>query len=278
MSSIHELINQFYDSNCTIMLSNMPPKDKIKWVDHHINKPILHDPDYIIFKHFKEPTALTLDIGANWGYSVTSMLAAGCASRIHSFEPLACYVPHLSRLKERLPKRYDFRQCGLGAENARLRFVTPVLNDDPLTGYTSASESAHRLHLRNNLEWEVKQRKLERIELTFIVSEAQVYRLDDIAGEFANIRVMKIDTEGHEPLVIAGGIKTIAEHRPLLMIEGANRVAGVAKPLAEAGYLFAERDNEQLRLSSRISKEVNGFFVHPSRMEEYQALGLLAEQ
>ena len=39
----------------------------------------------------------------------------------------------------------------------------------------------------------------------------------------------------------------LEKHAPLLMIEGANRLPEVVDPLAVAGYVFAERDQDYLR-------------------------------
>ena len=187
MSHISDVINGFYDANCSNSLSTETIKDDPTWIDHCLANPEMHDPDYAIFAHFRDPQSTVLDVGANWGYSVTSILATGCRSSIISFEPLACYAPHLTRLKEKLPGRFNFFSYGLGAESAELRFVTPVLNGDVLTAYTSASESAHRENLWRNLEWEVAQRKTAKIDLKFIVSRASVRKLDEAAANIVNI-------------------------------------------------------------------------------------------
>jgi FkbM family methyltransferase len=271
-------INRFYDQNCAISLSNAVSKDNPIWIDHSLAKPTLHDPDYVIFRHFRDPGTTVLDVGANWGYSVISMIAAGCGASIISFEPLSCFTPHLSLLASRLPGRYSFVQCGIGARSEELRFVTPVLNGEALTAYASASEVSHRSHLWQNMAEEIARRGIASGEITleFSVSYASVKKLDEAVSNVDDIEAIKIDVEGHEPAAILGGLDTLQRCKPLLMVETANRNPDVVAPLTEAGYLFAVREGNCLRQSADISDETNGFFVHRDRLHEYARRGILA--
>ena len=49
-----------------------------------------------------------------------------------------------------------------------------------------------------------------------------VRRLDDVMAELepaGNISFIKIDTEGFEPMVLKGAMKTIRKHRPVMVVE-----------------------------------------------------------
>ncbi len=149
---------------------------------------------------------------------------------------------------------------------------------------TSACEESHRKHLAFHVEVSLNARGIAHsdLNLRFIVDKLPVTTLDkliesyDGALSFRAIPAIKIDVEGAESAVLKGAERLLAEHRPLLMIEGANRRPEVAKPLHLQGYMFATRDGDRLRLSDRISDQPNGFFAHRSRLEEYRRTGLLA--
>ena len=59
------------------------------------------------------------------------------------------------------------------------------------------------------------------------------------------------------------------------MIEGANRAKEVAAHLIDLGYLYADRDGDVVRLNSEMSSAINGYWIHPSRREMYEQIGLL---
>ncbi len=69
-------------------------------------------------------------------------------------------------------------------------------------------------------------------------------RLDDVLPKYpfdidvSNITAMKIDVEGFEAAVLAGAVQTLRLHKPLIMIEGANRNADVVACLVSAWLLL----------------------------------------
>jgi len=110
--------------------------------------------------------------------------------------------------------------------------------------------------------------------------DAPVARLDDQldAGGFRvptdKIVGMKIDTEGYEGQVIAGCPKLLAMQRPLVLCEAGHTNASVCQ-LLKAGYVYARRENRQLKIVLGPTAGVNGFFLHPDRAQEYRRIGLL---
>jgi len=83
--------------------------------------------------------------------------------------------------------------------------------------------------------------------------------------------------EGFESRVLAGAKQTLSDHKPLLYIEGANRVATVVEILEEHGYRYGDFHQNAVRLSDCPSTRVNGFFLHASRLDEYRRLELLID-
>jgi FkbM family methyltransferase len=286
--SISDRINAFYDSGCSdpamlTFLEAEPYREKVKWVDAVFEKAEMHEADYAVFGHFRDPATAVLDVGANYGYSVSSMCAAGCLASVLSIEALPWYRDHLARVRARDPKRFDFRVTGVGQAPAALRFVTPVINGVIASALTSADETTHRQHLFRNVEATLAERGIAATDLAlkFIITTQSVTTLDRIVAgydgrlDLRQIVAIKIDVEGQEGAVLAGARALLAEHRPLIMSEGANRPPEVRAVMAEADYAFACRDGTQLRLDEEISMEANGYFLHRSRLAAYAASGLL---
>lgn len=78
-------------------------------------------------------------------------------------------------------------------------------------------------------------------------------RLDDL--DFDAVSLMKVDVEGHEEAVLRGGDRTIAKHRPFMIIESENRhnpgaVGRLCSFLASRDYrCFFLKDDKLLPLS-----------------------------
>jgi len=254
------------------------------WVDGLFNSPKMHEPEFVIFRHFQDQNETILDIGANWGYSVASIWASGSRSSILSFEPNPMHHECLERVKELWPGRFDFVASALGSEDAELNFIIPVIDGKAIHGLTSSV-------LKDGIAWAVFENLVavaiqhcaqsEPPELRFLEANWNVSRLDDILGSrrFAipssKIVAMKINVEGMEGAVLAGGSSTLSTHKPLIMLEGANRSRNVAELMSARGFNYAEFNDGTLELSDRPSLRVNGFFVHKESIAEFRKIGLL---
>ena len=182
----------------------------------------------------REGTAV--DVGANWGL-YTYAMARACAEVV-AFEP----NPEASTLirAARLP-------------NVRL-----------LDAALSSKEGTARLHMpvRNGMElasWGSLLGDRMAGEVAVATLEVRLMRLDDFA--LKDVCFIKIDVEGHELDVLAGARETIAESRPVCLIEASektlpavvaffsrispdyNRAADLAGvPLSSGNYLFRTSD------------------------------------
>lgn len=79
-------------------------------LDHIMNFETVFDKDYLVFTHFKDENSTILDIGANYGYSATTIWQVGSASAVASFEPIRGYELILEELGRRVnanSKRYE---------------------------------------------------------------------------------------------------------------------------------------------------------------------------
>lgn len=139
------------------------------------------------------PDASCLDVGAHQGDVLADILRVAPHGRHIAYEPL----PHLwARLVERFPG-VDVRNAALSDRDGESSFV----HVRDLTQYSGLRERTYP---------RVVDRELIRV---------RTERLDDHLPDGWVPSFMKIDVEGAECLVIAGALRTIAEHRPTVVVE-----------------------------------------------------------
>ena len=174
----------------------------------------------------RDQPGLMLDIGANTG--LFSLLAAAASAELEvvAFEPLAPVRKLLEdnlRLNPDLSRRIRVEPFGLSRSAGSFPFYETI-NDLGLVTTSSSLELGHAQQAGQYREHRIETRTL-----------------DDWAEALADaaIQVVKCDVEGHEHAVIEGGWRTLARHRPFVVIE----VLGVVETgihnrlLDELGYL-----------------------------------------
>jgi FkbM family methyltransferase len=169
----------------------------------------------LLFKMLK-PGDVALDIGANIGAMALPMLhAVGPTGRVIAFEPQeplarACHATLV--LNASNPRSFEVRQCALGAEPGSL-VVPPVDYDAPANNFGCV--------------------ELEKDGPGTVVPVNKLDLLD-----LPRVNVIKIDAEGMEGDVIAGGERLIAHDRPFMLVEndrGAKYLALIAQ-IEALGY------------------------------------------
>jgi FkbM family methyltransferase len=151
------------------------------WEAHHLRK-------------FLKAGNLLFDIGANIGYyAITLAAALGRECRVHAFEP---FPPSYERL----------------LTNITLNSFTETISAHRL----ALSDRERVAHMRIRVGGNSGSARLdtqgERIlttTLDIFCSSNRIERLDFV----------KIDAEGHEEFVLAGGSQTIRQHRPVILLE-----------------------------------------------------------
>jgi FkbM family methyltransferase len=164
------------------------------------------------------PDDVILDIGANIGFHTVTMARAAHRGHLYAFEP----VPEMAEQHS--------RNCAIN----RLENVT-------LYNFALGKEDAE-LEMRVNVGGEGLQGTSTFIADNDNVTEnpdryefrtMKVRRLDDIVGSLelpGRIGFVKIDTEGFDTHVLEGGMETIREHRPIVIVEAhSTRLAQAGK-------------------------------------------------
>ena len=142
-----------------------------------------------------------IDVGANHGtFSAHAATLVGKAGIVIAIEP----QPHLAQLIEKTLRTTDAApfqvlNCACGRTESEATLFVPERNSGEATLSLAYVEAL--------------KRREQRVKLTTLDAVAEQFVSDG-----SNV-VIKIDVEGHELEVLAGGIHLIQKHRPILLME-----------------------------------------------------------
>ncbi|HEY5312165.1 MAG TPA: FkbM family methyltransferase [Pirellulales bacterium] len=169
-----------------------------------------------------EPGDCVWDVGANVGLaSFAAAALAGPSGRVLAIEP----DPFLVGLLERSAAR-----CGPSSAPVDV-LALAVADTDGLVQFCRATRSRSSNHLAGYGESQTGG--------VLATRWVPAKTLDSLLDYFPPPRVLKIDVEGAEKLVLAGAVKVLSEHQPVVICEVASRFARcVSDQLHSAGYTF----------------------------------------
>ncbi len=173
------------------------------------------DPELAAMPRLVPKPGTCVDVGASEG--LYSYVLAGLSRQVHAFEP----IPELCRrLRAAVPANVTVHGVALSDRAGTTTLRLP--GED--TGWATI-EPANPL----------ASAAPDRLRLLPIETRT----LDSFG--FKDVRLIKIDVEGHEAAVLAGAARTIAEERPVLVIEIEERhkpggLALIRELLAGPGY------------------------------------------
>lgn len=206
------------------------------------------------------PGEAALDVGANRGQSIDAIRLFQPAIPIIAFEPDEKLA---ARLRARLSgdPSIAVHGFGLGAGSAALTLFTPAYGDYVFDGLASTdrAEAEGWLNARTLIGF-------DRARLTLREQTIEIRPLDALGVSPA---FLKLDVQGAEESVIAGGEKTIRTHFPVMLIEtGLNeRLVGQVAALGYRAWNFA-----QGQLIRRQRAVRNTVFIHPDAPRGLAAL------
>ena len=184
-----------------------------------------------------------VDVGANVGvYTLQAARRVGPKGRVYAYEPQADTFSMLKRSVH---------------DNG---FKDRVILDNCALGDEDGSASIWRHHPNNPGASIIVSSDSQEGTATVLK------RLDTVAFD-RKIKLLKMDIEGYEPLLVAGGLKFFSEHRPIIVSEWFPRsLVQVARSsstayfaqLTELGYAVHLLDGRAL--GERLSAETLGRF------------------
>ena len=161
--------------------------------------------DMAFVLHLLRPGDTFADVGANIG-SYTILAAGGVGAKVTSIEPIPATFAHLERniALNGLGERVRAVQCGLSDAPGTARFTTHLDNMNHIVSEATSGSLG---------------------EATSGSLEVPLRTLDDLMG--ADVpALIKVDVEGHEPSVLKGATRTLADPRLLAAVIEASEERG----------------------------------------------------
>jgi len=285
-NAVSALYQRFSDDSLhqnDIVRSQSPTAHNTRhWMsDAYVTKTI-HQPDAAVFSNFRYDMGTILDIGAHWGYTALSIRLFGSNCPIVSIEASDVNIECLDEFRT-LDGNYDFVLTPLGDTETEIKLFCPTVNGEPITGLNNvnghAFNQSHKDYIVSLIGSAIPVADAYTFQLIEIPLKTQ--RLDDVLRHtrckvaVTPIAAIKLDVEGFEAYVLRGAQETIDGHFPFIMIEGANRDFAVCEILTSRGYLYADRVDNAVRLTNDRSCAINGYWVHPSKIDSYRERGIL---
>ncbi len=215
-----------------------------------------HEPDFAVLRHFP-PGQLLVDVGGNYGQSVTSMRLMQPNAAIVSYEANADLAKKVAKLF-RFDQQVTIEPFGLSDVPGEFDLFVPYYRDFSYPGLASLYEEEARSWLCADKLYFFRPQnlKIRRIRC----------RIETLDSQSLNPYFVKIDVQGAELNTLRGAHSTLSRSHPILLIERPERDPRIVPMLSSLGYLEFEYANGQfLRRSSRST---NSFFLTHERKSE----------
>lgn len=159
-------------------------------------------PELFYLKKIVQPGFVSIDIGANVGYYSTKISKlSGKKGKVIAIEPVPLFANVFKRNAHKFAlNNIELLQTALGAENAKIKMGTPVINGIFRHGLTHVLDSNN-----DNSEFE-----------TF---EAEMKIPDELFKNIDKLDFIKCDVEGYEIHLFPHLLNTIQKFKPLIQIE-----------------------------------------------------------
>jgi FkbM family methyltransferase len=202
---------------------------------------------------------LLVDVGANIGQSVLSLYTVFPAATVVSFEPNPTVFRKLQRLTKKFP-RLTVIPNGLSDRTGEAELFVPSYNGTVLSVLASFDyESAKNWLNPDTVLW------FDPTKLTVLSRRLTLVRLDDcgLQPDF-----IKIDVQGLEYRVLAGGLETIRTYRPVIMAETIRCGSDAHKIVEPLGYRLMEFNGRSFTEVHGVPRRLNQFLIPAERLPD----------
>lgn len=199
-----------------------------------------------------------VDVGANRGQSIESILQCRPNAEIVSFEPNAELADNLVK-KYRLRRNVRVHPFGLGDCDGASTLFIPVYNGVLYEELASLERQEAETWLSGQTMYRFRPDELRVIERRCEVRTLDSFSLKPL--------FIKIDAQGFEYNILRGSRETLQRYRPLLLVEGVagnDQITSMAQELGYEEYFF---DGNTLRRGCGTGD--NSFLITPDRMHEW---------
>lgn len=182
-------------------------------------------PDVDAMRHLSIANPVVVDIGANRGFSIDSILALKPKAKIIAFEPYSRFADDLAH-RYQSNRNVTVMSYALGREASELSLYVPIYRRYTFDALASLSYA-------EAAGWPNEERFywFDKSKIRVETETVQVRPLDefDLAPD-----VLKIYAQGHEVEIVTGGERTIAEFEPAIMVPA--RIPKIDACLKALGY------------------------------------------
>ena len=219
-----------------------------------------------IIDKFADKSKDALDVGVYRG--VYSYKLSQNFKNIHSFEPNPLLFPYLEKNLKKIISNVILYNMALSNDNGVAELKLPLRSKSIFKDNIEElfQLGAATMHPKNKIE------NYKRVPI-------KIKKLDDIKIE-NKIGLIKIDVEGHEKNVIQGGLETIKNNKPILLVEIEERhtktpVIEIIKFINAIGYKTFISKEESLIDIEKIKdyNNENNFFFLPKDHKLTQSSG-----
>jgi FkbM family methyltransferase len=206
-----------------------------------------HDPGYKLLGLENYPIRTVFDVGANRGQFARRMIAYFPEAQIHCFEPLEAPYRDLTAWARANGGALHTHQLALGATAGEVVMMRHV-DHDKSSSLLATTDDAVRLYPFTRRQDAVSVRQ-----------EA----LDDFVGSLkhppADDMFIKMDVQGYEDRVVAGGRATFGRARACLaeicvapLYQGQATLSGLLDALADLGLQYAGNLSQTMGADGRL--------------------------
>ena len=215
------------------------------------------------------PGEQAIDIGANFGlWSYHMARAVGPDGHVYAFEP----IPFTARTFRIVARKLGFDravtlyEAGAGEHAGEVEFTIPVNDSGAMTaGMVHMGRDDSRPGREKHFDFP-KTRTIRR----------PVHRIDDTLPALSRLSLVKCDIEGADLFAMRGAERTLAQHRPVVVIEinpwfltgfglQVGDVTGFFGGLGYRCYRYADQRLEPVGDDDIV--EDNWVFVHPENAD-----------